>query len=291
MPSAGICDWVGYCLCIRDHPLAFKEKALPRKVTGTAQTFDAVIVWKDQPKKESTGGMAYDVILKPAMCDSPNLLPPTKTNRQISQESLTQKLRDAEERKLALEAERINNQSRSRRISAAHQRINSVNESFSKEVKEKIDYKHGKMEINKSAQVQALQERLREHARHVIEVKDAYEKSQEEYKQRLLQDITQKQEEYKENREKSLQTIKEKLEEHEKHCDEVIQTSKTLNKNTEEKILRKMEQTRINREKQLDSLMEKLQDHDFRVQELKTKRKSLNIAPDDEEEEFDDGNQ
>jgi len=285
MPSAGVCDWVGYCLCIRDHPLAFKEKLSPKKITGSVQTFDAVIVWKDQPKRESTGGMAYDVILKPAAVNSPKQpSPPKKSARPLSQEILQQKLKEAEERKLELEAQKLQIGTTEKRILAAHQRINEVNENFSKEKKELLKKKHESMELNKTARVQALQERLREHAKHVDEVKDKYEKSQQEDKERLLQNINQKLEDYSEKRENSLKKIKEKLEEHEKHCEEVAKASKSLNKSTEEKILQKMEQTRINREKQLESLMEKLKDHDFKVQELKTKRKSLNIAPYDENE-------
>jgi len=228
----------------------------------------------ENEKRESTGGLAFEVVLKPATSDIPNITSPHKINRQISQEILEKKLKDAEERRIALEAEKAPNVAK--RLSLAKEKVNSRDEIFSKEVKEKLETKLEKMEINKTNQIQVLQGRLKEHGNHVQEVRQAYEKSQAEYKQRLLQDITQKQEGYKENREKCLQGIKEKLEEHETHLKEVIQTSKEFSKNTEEKIIQKMDQSRINREKQLNTLMDRLKDHDEKVKERN--RKSLNVS-------------
>ena len=52
-----------------------------------------------EAQKEKTGGMAYEVILKPASADAvPRPMSPPK-ERPISQEFIEKKLKDAEERR------------------------------------------------------------------------------------------------------------------------------------------------------------------------------------------------
>ena len=53
---------------------------------------------KAESPKEKTGGMAYEVILKPASSDARPASPPKE--RPISQEFIEKKLKDAEERRL-----------------------------------------------------------------------------------------------------------------------------------------------------------------------------------------------
>jgi len=58
------------------------------------------VIVADSPRTKS-GGLAFEVILKPAATDSPRLIPsnsPPK-ERSISQEFIEKKLKDAEERR------------------------------------------------------------------------------------------------------------------------------------------------------------------------------------------------
>lgn len=119
-------------------------------------------------KRMSCGGISYDVIIKPASGENP-LLPmsPSKEKPSISQEDIDRKLREAEERRKQLEAQKLQSLKETDRIQEVNEKINT----FSKEVEKKLLEKMDASEESKRAQEAAKLEKLKEHDRHVEEVR------------------------------------------------------------------------------------------------------------------------
>jgi len=125
---------------------------------------------QDNPK-EKTGGLAYDLILKPAQAESPRPPSPPK-ERPLSQEIIEKKLKEAEERRLSMEQSKLESAKKSTtRREEAVQKIQELNTSFSKEAEQKLTQKLETVQEKKNAQIQALQDRLRDHEKHVEEVR------------------------------------------------------------------------------------------------------------------------
>lgn len=262
---AHICKWLCYQLCVRDGP----KKG---QIHPDTQMFDAIIVWKAEGPKEKAGGMAYEVVLKPAQADTaPRPTSPPK-ERPLSQEIIDKKLKEAEERRLSLEAERLQRLEKNKaRACEAQQKIQEQNDSFSKETEQKLSLKMEAMQEKKNAQINALRTRLQEHAQRVQEVRNA----SEEYRNMLKEKIDKKMEAHKENRDSQFRSILERLEEHEKHVQEVLEVSNSFSKRTEEKLLTKMEVSLKNRENQLQQLKERLADHERHIQEVQNRRSRI----------------
>jgi stathmin len=123
---------------------------------------------------EKTGSVAFEVILKPASSDAPPAAvvgSPTK-ERPLSQGDIERKLKEAEERRLSMEASKLHPIAKDKeRIHEANQKAQELAEAFAKETEKKLSEKMEAFQENKNAQLQAKQERLKEHDRHVQEVR------------------------------------------------------------------------------------------------------------------------
>lgn len=124
--------------------------------------------------KESAGGVAYDVILRPATrCTSPKPTPPSKEHqRSFTQEDIDDKLRKAQERRESLESQKLEQLQKERdRAQQVLQKAQEENTTFSKSTQEKLRRSLELNKGNREAQIQALQERLREHEKRIEEVR------------------------------------------------------------------------------------------------------------------------
>ncbi|XP_052274201.1 stathmin-like isoform X4 [Dreissena polymorpha] len=212
-----VCNWLTVFSCMRGTP---KYKLQQQIHPGRPGHFDAVIVWKGKEnKKSNSGGLAYDVILKPAAGDLPRPSSPPK-DKGLTHEDIVRKLQEAEERRLSMEAEKLAPIAKMReRAQEAIERSQQENEEFSRATQEKL---RRSMEVNKEnrdAQIQALQTRLREHEKHVEEVVKANEAlSRSKYSEEKVLEKIQK---AIQNRESFLEEQKKRLQEHEKKIEEV----------------------------------------------------------------------
>jgi len=127
----------------------------------------------DSPRTKA-GGMAFDVIIKPATTDSPPALltgsPPKE--RSISQELIEKKLKEAEERRQSLEASRLQPVIKDKeRVQETTLRAQELNSSFSKEAEKKLQEKMEAQQEKRAAQLKAMQERLEQHESHAEKVR------------------------------------------------------------------------------------------------------------------------
>lgn len=121
------------------------------------------------------GGVAFDVIIKPASTDNPPQLQhgsPTKEHPPLSQEDIDRKLKEAEERRLSMEASKLQAVNKEKeRLRGANAKAQELEEQFAKEAEKKLAEKMETSEEKKRALEQAKQERLKEHDRHAEEVR------------------------------------------------------------------------------------------------------------------------
>ncbi|ELU11334.1 hypothetical protein CAPTEDRAFT_226874 [Capitella teleta] len=272
---AEVCKWLSVYLCLRESPKT--DKIHPGAVADDGRSFDAVIVWKESPKKKS-GGLAYEVILKEA---STTPRPNTPKERPISQEIIERKLKEAEERRLSVEAGKLEAARKEQeKLEEANRRQQEMNENHAKLSKEKNEQRIRSMEEKKLTQLGALRDRLKEHAKRIEDAQRTnnrcVQEVQEKVRQHLAKDIQTKEQ----NRAALLAQVQDKLRDHHAYVDEVIESSKQFSKVTEEKTLQKMENSLKNREDQLSELMQRLQCRDEHAR--KVRQNKLNQSLSDE---------
>jgi stathmin len=129
----------------------------------------------DLAKGKNKSGVAFDVIIKPASTDNPPPLlhgSPTKEHPPLSLEDIDRKLKEAEERRLSVEASKLQAVNKDKeKLIEANQKVQEMEEQFEKETEKKLAEKMEASEEKKKALEQARQERLKEHDRHAEEVR------------------------------------------------------------------------------------------------------------------------
>ncbi|KAL5015946.1 hypothetical protein ScPMuIL_005535 [Solemya velum] len=215
--------------------------------------------------KESTGGIAYEYILKPASDDGPRPPSPPK-EKKITHEDIKQKLLKAEERRQSLEAQKLETIARDKaKIEVAASKVQEEVENFSRLTKDKLRRSLEVTKENREAQIKALQDRLRDHLGKVEEVCKSSDKMAKE----LEEKINQKFETYEENRNAQLQAMLVRLKDHAQHIDEVCKASEGANKSTEQKIIQKMENAIKNRQERLQQIQKRMQEHERKIEEVR----------------------
>lgn len=280
---SAVCKWISG-LCIWEN-----HKKIQHQVHPDQQTFEAIIIWREKAK-QSTGGVAYDVILKPASSDlTIKSGSPPKEQRAITQEAIADKLKKAQERRESLETQKLEQLQKDReRAQQVLQKAQEENTTFSKSTQEKLRRSLELNKENRQAQIKALQERLREHRKKVADVC----KNSESVSKDLEEKINQKFEKYDQNRRAQMQSLLERLREHDNHIKEVNNACETMYKASGEKIgekvLQKMETAVKNREGVIKAIQDRLLEHEKRIEEVR--KNKLSVHDDDDDYNYDDQN-
>ncbi|KAK6188428.1 hypothetical protein SNE40_004605 [Patella caerulea] len=218
-----VCNWLSVFLCLREST----KKPIYHKVHPNRGAFDAVILWKGKEgAKEKVGGLAYEVILKPATVNEAPLRPVTPPKEKvISEADILNKLKKAEERRLSLEAQRLEQLAKERakaqEIVAKAQEESKI---FSEETEKKLRKAMEANKENRETQINALRERLREHATHIQEVCKASESMNRASEEKIIT----KMETALKNREEQYRALQERLQEHERRIEEVRRNKQNI---------------------------------------------------------------
>ncbi|WAR24754.1 STMN1-like protein [Mya arenaria] len=259
-----VCNLLTFFSCMRGTP---KNKIHHQIHPGRPGHFDAVIVWKGKEnKKVNTGGLAYEVILKPAEGDMPRPSSPPK-DKGITHGDIS------------VEAEKLAPIAKAKeRAQEALAKTQQEKEEFARVTQEKL---RRSMEVNKEnrdAQIQALQSRLREH---LLKVEETCRKSEEmtkELEKRIQQNLEQK----SEKRQAQIEAMLQKLRDHEKHVEEVVKANEQLSRSkfSEEKVLEKLQKALKNRENFLSDQKKKFQEHEKKIEEVRKNKTALQSSGD-----------
>jgi hypothetical protein len=213
---------------------------------------------------------------------------PSKKSAPEHVDVIERRLKEAEERRLSIELSKlalvVKDKERAAEVS---QRVIELNESFSREAEKKLAERMETIADNKNAQIRALQDRLREHALRVEQVRKLGDQSRVSLKEKIERKLVAAEE----NRDNQLTSIQERIRKHKKHIDKVIEQSSRFSKYTEEKIILKMEASVKNREKQISSLMERLKEHERRMEQVRLNRSNLSTSVDSQPESSTDQSQ
>lgn len=122
-------------------------------------------------EETSKGGMKYELVLSEPAGDAPNINA-NSMPKSVSVEEIEQKLKAAEERRLTLEAQKQNQYSEKwNKLQEANQKRQEYNNNFIQSTKESLEQKMEIMQENREAYIKAIQEKIKEHERHVEEVR------------------------------------------------------------------------------------------------------------------------
>lgn len=227
--------------------------------------------------RQSTGGVAYDYILKPATDNTlPRPVSPPK-EKPLTHDEIFKKLQAAEERRQSLEQQRVQFAAKEKeRVQEVIAKSLEEEEKFAREVKAKLRRSLEVTKENRNLQIQALQEKLRDH---LTKVEEVYKKSDTMAKDLELEEkINQKLEASEENRNAQIQALLSRLRSHAKHIEEVCKAGENSNKTTEEKIIQKMENALKNREEYYKALQERLKEHEKKIEEVRRNKMSLSTS-------------
>ncbi|XP_063445019.1 stathmin-2-like isoform X1 [Mytilus trossulus] len=267
--------WMTIFSCMRQNPRKIKSLDLQKP---NRSAFDAIIVWKGKEgAKRSTGGVAYDYILKPATDNAlPRPISPPK-EKPITQEEIFRKLKAAEERRQSLEQQKVQFAAKEKnRVQEVLAKSMEEEEKFAREVKAKLRRSLEVTKENRNMQIQALQEKLRDH---LTKVEEVYKKSDTMAKDlRLEEKITQKLEASEENRNAKIQAQLTRLRNHAKHIEDVCKASENIGKISEEKIILKMENALKNREEYYRALQDRLKEHEKKIEEVRRNKMSISTG-------------
>ncbi|RWS22629.1 stathmin-2-like protein [Leptotrombidium deliense] len=123
-------------------------------------------------KRESKGGIQYELVLENPTSDAPSSLPFQSPSRQISVEDIENKLKAAEERRRSMEAQKINQlKEKENHILELKEKRNEFTASFIESARDALEKK---MEISKEKRdtfLKGIQDKSREHEKRIAEVR------------------------------------------------------------------------------------------------------------------------
>ncbi|CAN8026015.1 unnamed protein product [Ixodes persulcatus] len=207
--------------------------------------------------EESKGGLKYELRLaKPSTTESP-IKRPTTPPKSISAEDIQKKLKEAEERRQSLEAQKLNtlNEKMSRLAEVNQKKEGSVLE-FQEAARQNYEKKIEAFKENREAHIKSIQDKQREHVTRVEEVR----KSLDTNTQEMLASIQKKIENASEAREAQIGALQERLRNHDKHISDVRKQLGDLAEEKREKLQKKLESAQENRAVIYKELQAKLQE-------------------------------
>ncbi|XP_021350755.1 stathmin-3-like isoform X2 [Mizuhopecten yessoensis] len=272
-------NWLNIFSCMR-HSVQ-KKPAIHPQVHPNKRAFDAIIVWKGKEgTKKSYGGVAYDYILKPAAMEVTNRPVSPPKDRPLTHDQIARKLREAEERRLSIEAQKVEFAAREKtKIQEVMSKSMEQEEQFARAAHAKLRRSMEITKENRKLQIMALQDKLRDHLARVEEVCKNSDSMAKDLN--LKEKIDQKLEAKEENRKAQLQALLVRLKDHGKHIEDVCKASENINKAQEEKMINKMENALKNREEHLRALQDRLKEHERKIEEVRRNKLNLQITSSD----------
>jgi len=124
-------------------------------------------------KRESRGGIGFELVLEDASCEAPKSLPTiTSPTRTIKAEDIEAKLKAAEERRKSMEAEKLKQlKEHDAKVTELRNKLNEMDNSFRDTVRESIEKKMDTFKENRENVIKTVIDKVQDHARHIDEVR------------------------------------------------------------------------------------------------------------------------
>lgn len=220
-------------------------------------------------KRESRGGLAFDLVLGQVNPESPKHAPPVLTpSKQTirSADAIAEKLRAAEERRQSLESQKLSSiKDKDAQIEQLSRRKNEFEERFRESARESYGKKMEAYKENRENYIKSIQDKNREH---VLTVEQKRRHSVEDMS-KLSEQIAKKLETATEARAGIIQSLRNRLQEHEKHVTDVRAQIESQTESLKEKLNDKLTKATEKRDQILHELQAKLHEHDQHVEEVR----------------------
>lgn len=226
----------------------------------------------DEKKRESKGGLGYDLILEKPSCDAPAKTTVQTPTRQVSVEEINRKLLAAEERRLSYEAQKVNHiKEKESHIEELNKKRNELEEQYKESVRLALDKKMEVFRENRENYIKSIETKARDHVE-AVEAKLKQSKDCSD-RERSIELITKKLDSAAEAREQQLAALRNRLKEHEKHVLEVrLQQADTTNNELKVQLNEKLAKATENRDTLLKEIQEKQQEHERHVEDVRANR-------------------
>lgn len=193
----------------------------PAKADKTPEKVDVEVTEEDvatieaaaKKMRDTVGGTSLEIVLSPAIKKPKSRVsPPTSPS---SEQSLTKKLAEAEERKNQLEQEKLQKlTAHLEKVSLAQEKKEKEQEKFAAEVLEKIEAKQGQAEELRKKQLDEVKEKVSEHAMKIEKAQKELEAAIEAAKVETQAAIDKKMHNYEENKNVQLEEMLTALKDH-----------------------------------------------------------------------------
>ncbi|KAH6922814.1 hypothetical protein HPB50_019319 [Hyalomma asiaticum] len=236
-------------------------------------------------KEESKGGLKYELVLADPCMDSPLRKPSTSPPKSISAEDIEKKLKEAEERRLSLEAMKLNQlNEKLSRLAEVNQKKEGLTEEFQESARQSYEKKIEAFKENREAHIKSIQEKQREHVScHFTPNRNARQRFQLVSVQIFLFVCVQKKiENANEAREAQITALQERLRNHDKHIADVRKQLEDLVDEKREKIQKKLDTAQENRAAIYRELQTKLQEKEKHAEEVRQNKSQTVESPNQE---------
>jgi len=230
---------------------------------------------------DTRGGQAMEIVLSPATKKPRSRIsPPTSPTANITQESIVQKLKEAEERRQSLEIVKVKNLTdKLAKISVAKQKKEDVEKDKVEKIQVAIDSKLSAADENKAKILSDVKDKVSEHMTKIEKAQKELEASIESAKQAAEASLNEKMGKSEELKNLQMEDMLKKIKEHQDHVVNVRQNQEEKLKPYVEElqcnIKAKEERAREIREKKDAELKDKLAEQNKRAEIVRQNKEKL----------------
>lgn len=260
-----------FCNTCRSSPSLDRNKSQPMILKPLVRTrpprrTGMLMATEVRCTEQSKGGLKYELVLADPCTESPVRKPSSSPPKSISAEDIQKKLKEAEERRQSLEAQKLNQlNEKLSRLAEVNQKREGLEEEFQEATRLSYEKKIEAFKENREAHIKSIQEKQREHVSRVEEVR----RSLDAQTQEMLASIQKKIENASEAREAQIAALQERLRNHDKHIVDVRKQLEDLVDEKREKIQKKLETAQENRAAIYRELQVKLQEKEKHAEEVR----------------------
>ncbi|CAH0394343.1 unnamed protein product [Bemisia tabaci] len=224
----------------------------------------------DVKVEEKKGGIKFELIESPANTPPPKTKSSSPT-RTISSENIDEKLKAAAERRLSLEAKKIEQLSNQlSKIEHAMKKRDEISKEFSVRSKKVLEEKMEQYSEKKEAHISEVLCKLKKQFENGEKTRQSLESALEEIKENTNLKLLQA----SKKRESQIQELTKRLKEHDEHAKSVYNALKEKQEELKQRILTKEEEAALRKEQKIKEKLEKLKEKDNRSEKVRQNKTS-----------------
>jgi len=217
------------------------KSAAETEVVQVSEEQLAEIAQATKSLMEKPSGKSMEIVLSPAVKKQKSRVsPPTSPTSNVTQESIVQKLKSAEERRQSIESAKMQIlTSKLAKITIAQQKKEEVEKEKVEKLQEAIDSKLTTADENKAKRLSDVKDKVSEHMQKIEKAQKELEASLEAARLAAEATLSEKMEKNEELKNLRMEDMLKKIKEHQEHVDQV-------RNNQEEKLKPYVEELQIN---------------------------------------------